>query len=989
VPYLSRLGISHCYASPLLKARPGSPHGYDITNHQELNPEIGSREDFEHLVNTLHDHGMGVILDIVPNHMGAGPDNPWWMDVLENGPSSLYAGYFDIDWQPLAPDLQNKILLAILGDSYGKILDNGELKLRFMAESGRFWLDYYEHAMPINPNTYGIILSHRLDVLEARLGGNQPPLYEYQSIMAALDNLPVETGDDWPRKEIRMRERTIALSRLAALCGQVPEIRHFIEENVQDFQPRREDPTSLNRLHRLLEQQAYRLSNWRVASDEINYRRFFDVNDLVALRVEDPRVFNDTHEFIMELIEKGLVHGLRIDHPDGLFDPAAYFQQLQQESARRLTLPESRDWKLNAPNLALYVIIEKILAPFERLPEEWAIHGTTGYEFSNTVNGLFVQEDHERNFTRLYEKLLERRINFEDLVYQCKRLIMKTTLNSELGVLTAQLYRIAKKNWAFRDFTLQNLRAALMEVVACFPVYRTYVTPERISTKDREYIDWAIRLAKRRSTATDTSIFDFIRQALLLEELASLPQERITGAEVAPDAMTGREASPESSLGSQELNRRLPEWNRDAADFRHAIIRFSLKFQQYTGPVMAKGLEDTSFYRYNRLISLNDVGGEPQQFGIPAATFHQRNIDRLQRAPHTLLATSTHDTKRSEDVRARISVLSEMPAEWQKHLSLWRRLNRHHRRVLEFGQPAPSVNDEILFYQTLLGIWPSTLPDQNGLESLAQRLATYMLKAVREAKSHTSWININDEYEAALLDYIRRVLLQPSQAFFDDFLAFGKVVSRLGAFNSLSQTLLKLTCPGVPDIYQGTEFWDFSLVDPDNRRLVDYDQRRQGIDKIQAILCETDPEKFRTGLMEAFSNLPDGHFKQYIMTVVLRFRAEHPTLFMGGHYIPLELTGVHAEHGVAFVRHWEDVAVLVAVPRLCHTLGVRRNEFPCGKRIWRNTAILLPTALKGAHFESLLTRQILRPGLKDPNRIAMAEILKDLPVGFLVARRTA
>ncbi|HEY9686228.1 MAG TPA: malto-oligosyltrehalose synthase, partial [Coleofasciculaceae cyanobacterium] len=762
VPYLSRMGISHCYASPLLKARSGSPHGYDITNHKELNPEIGSREDFEHLVNTLHTHGMGLILDIVPNHMGAGPDNPWWMDVLENGPSSLYAGYFDIDWHPLAPDLQNKILLAILGDSYGKILDNGELRLRFDSESGRFWLDYYEHAMPINPNSYGIILSHRLDVLETRLGGNQPPLFEYQSIMAALDNLPVETGDDWARKEVRTRERTIALSRLAMLCGQAPEVQHFIEENVQDFQPRREDPTSLNRLHRLLEQQAYRLSNWRVASDEINYRRFFDVNDLVALRVEDPRVFNDTHELIMELIEKGLVNGLRIDHPDGLFDPAAYFQRLQQEAARRLNIQESRDWKLNSPNLPLYVIIEKILAPFERLPEEWAIHGTTGYEFSNTVNGLFVQQDHERDFTRLYEKLLERRINFEDLVYQCKRLIMKTTLNSELGVLTVQLYRIAKKNWAFRDFTLQNLRAALMEVVACFPVYRTYVTPERISTKDREYIDWAIRLAKRRSTATDTSIFDFIRQALLLEELASLPQDRYGEVEVAPDAATGREASPESSLGAQEVNRALPEWNKDAADFRQAMIRFSLKFQQYTGPVMAKGLEDTSFYRYNRLVSLNDVGGEPQQFGIPAATFHQRNLERLQRAPHTLLTTSTHDTKRSEDVRTRISALSEMPTEWQKHLSLWRRLNQQHRRVLEFGQSAPSINDEILFYQNLLGIWPVTMPDQDGLESLAQRLEEYMLKAAREAKSHTSWINHNADYEAALMEYIRGVLLRPS-----------------------------------------------------------------------------------------------------------------------------------------------------------------------------------------------------------------------------------
>lgn len=966
------MGISHCYASPLLKAREGSPHGYDITDHRRLNQEIGSPEGFERLAETLHVHGMGLVLDIVPNHMGAGKDNPWWMDLLENGPSSLYADYFDIDWHPLTEGLQNKILLSILGDSYGKILQSGELTLRFVPETGRFWLDYYESTIPINPNAYPSILGHRLGVLDTRLGKSNPAFLEYQSIMSALEHLPVAVEDNFARREERARERTIALNRLVSLCHQAPEVREFILENVADYQPKNDDPTRVNRLHRLLEQQAYRLSNWRVASDEINYRRFFDVNDLVAVRVEDQRVFNDTHELIMDLVGRGLVNGLRIDHPDGLYDPAAYFQRLQEEAAKRFDEPFRSDYGLNDPEMPLYVLIEKILAPFERLPQEWAVHGTTGYEFLNSVNGILVKQDNEHEFTKIYERLLGQRIDFDVLVYRAKKLIMKTTLNSELAVLTQQLNRISKQNWSSRDYTLHNLREALMEVVASFPVYRTYVTATRISKKDREYIDWAVRLAKRRSRAIDTSIFDFIRSVLLLEATPEGQKE--------PIVMETPASSSSSLEGREPDGEVLTETQR----FSEAVVRFAMKFQQYTSPVMAKGMEDTSFYRYNRLISLNEVGGDPRQFGVSLSIFHHQNSERARRVPMTLLSTSTHDTKRSCDTRARISVLSEMPDLWQRYLLDWRRYHRHWRKETEEGESLPSPNDEYLFYQSLLGVWPLETPEGEVLENLAQRMEQYMLKAVRESKTYTSWINPNTEYEEALSQYIRSVLLKPSRLFLESFMEFHKLVSHYGLLNSLTQTLLQLTCPGVPDIYQGTELWDFSLVDPDNRRPVDYARRWGLLEWNRAALEARNPMELQAILHELMETIPDGRMKQYLMARVLRYRAENLELFQHGGYIPLEVSGVYAEHVVAFARQWEDRVMIVVAPRLMATMLSRKHPLPCGKKAWKDTAIILPEGILSSRFYNLFSRQPINRKNRRPAEIEVAEVLKDLTVGVLV-----
>lgn len=945
VPYLNRLGISHCYASPLLKARPGSPHGYDITDHQQFNQDIGTLEDFRHLSDRLRLHGMGLIMDIVPNHMGAGQDNFWWTDVLENGPSSLYAEYFDIDWNPLADDLQNKILLAILGESYGKILENGEIQLNFEPDSGRFWLHYWDHRVPIDPMTYPIVLGHRLEVLETRLGHQDNAWLEYQSLLSALENLPVETQHDFLRKEERERERTIALNRLISLYRQTPEILAFIEENVQEFQSKKDDPPSLNRLNRLLEKQNYRLANWRVASDEINYRRFFDINDLVAVRVEDERVFRDTHAWLMNLIEQGQIQGVRIDHPDGLYDPSHYFKRLQTEAARHLGLPENGKWYLGSSELPFYILIEKILAPFERLPEDWTVHGTTGYEFANAVNGLFIRQENEKDLTRLYEKFIGHRIDFDELCYESKKLIMKTALNSELGVLTHQLHRLSKAHWSYQDFTLHNLRSALIEIVACFPVYRAYVTETQISQKDREYIEWAIRAAKRRNLATDESVFDFIHNVLLT------------------DVGLARETS----------------------EFQSAVTNFAMKFQQYSSPVMAKGIEDTAFYRYNRLVSINEVGGDPRQFGISAAHFHYQNLERAKRVPCNLLATSTHDAKRSEDVRARISVLSEMPQEWAKHVNYWRRANRPYRGALEEGIPAPSPNDEYLFYQSLLGIWPFHHPNEPELESLTQRMEQYMLKAVREAKEYTSWVNPNDEYEAALSYFIRQVLMRPSKLFMEDFLAFHKSIARLGAFNSLSQTLLKLTCPGVPDLYQGSELFEFTLVDPDNREPVDYTQRLQSLRQIDEMLELRDGTAFHQQLASLCQDMSDGRLKQFTISTALRFRSAQPPLFREGNYIPLEVTGYQAEHIVAFARCWNGLSSITVVPRLLYTLGLRKKDRPCGRRIWRDTMITLPEQLVGQSFRGLFDWQHFGSSNNPPRTLLVADILRHLPVGLLVA----
>ncbi len=660
VPYLARLGVSDCYSSPFIKARTGSRHGYDIVDHNSLNPEIGSREEFDEFSRELQFHGMNQLIDVVPNHMGiATAENTWWYDVLENGAGSPYASFFDIDWSPLKHDLANKVLLPFLGDQFGKVLESGQLVLCF--EQGTFFLRCYDRRLPIAVHSWPRVLKHRLADLESRLKPEDPHLQEYQSILFSLAHLPPLTEAESAQADERRREKEVVSRRLADLCQQSAEIQEFVAENVRLFNGTPGEPASYDLLDELLLEQSYRLAHWQAASDEINYRRFFDVNDLAALCMENEQVFQATHRMVSQMLADGLVVGLRIDHPDGLYDPAEYLRRLQSL----------------APH---YVVVEKILEPGERLPEDWPVEGTTGYEFLNSLNGLFVDRARLKEFDRVYTRFIRQAIDFKELVYRCKKLIMLVSMSSEISVLGHQLDRISERDRRSRDFTLNSLTAAIREIIACFPVYRTYATEAGVPERDRRYIDLATSRARRRNPAISASLFDFVRDVLLLKSA-----ERV-----------------------------------DEAG-RQAFFRFVGKFQQTTGPVMAKAVEDTAFYIYNRLVSLNEVGGDPERFGITVAAFHQQNIDRQSHWPCALLATSTHDTKRSEDVRARINVLSELPAEWKMHLARWARCNKRHKREID-GEPAPSRNDEYLLYQTLIGTWPFEPLQANEREAYISRM---------------------------------------------------------------------------------------------------------------------------------------------------------------------------------------------------------------------------------------------------------------------------
>jgi malto-oligosyltrehalose synthase len=931
VPYLSALGISHCYVSPCLKARAGSMHGYDIVDHDSLNPEIGSPEDFDRLVATLHEHGMGLILDIVPNHMGVmGSDNFWWLDVLENGESSVYAGFFDIDWHPLKDELHGKVLIPVLHDHYGAVLESGELKLVFHHERGEFDVAYRNHRFPVDPREYPRILQRCADTLVAKLGEQNQDLLELQSLIAAFSHLPGRQEASSNRIAERNRDKEIHKRRLVALCARSQEIATCILRAVDRINGTPADPASFEELHELIKAQTFRLANWRVASDDINYRRFFDTNDLAGICVENEAVFQATHRLVLALMADGKVDGLRIDHPDGLYNPRQYFERLN----RGIALAAK-----NSGNRSHYVVIEKILTGAERLPAEWPVCGTTGYDFANLVNGVFVEPAAAMSLDRTYRTFIDDEIDIDDLAYRCRKLIIRVALVSELNVLANQIAKIALSKRHTCDFTLNSLRDALTEVVATFPVYRTYVSPSGVSDNDLRYIRCAIASAKWRSPAADTSIFDFVGEVLLT---------------------------------------RIAE-GQDPA-YRNAVTTFAMKFQQFTSPVMAKGLEDTAFYRYNRLVSLNDVGSDLHRFGTTTPEFHLANQERLRGWPHTMLATCTHDSKRSEDVRARINVLSEISGQWRARVREWKRFNRNHRRLVN-NHPAPSPNDEYLLYQTLVGAWPSEpLNNPGDWKTFCERIETYMLKAIREAKQNTSWINRNTEYETAVSSFVR-TLLNPDtkNQFLDDFVPFQCRVARMGRWNSLSQTLLKLTCPGVPDIYQGNELWDFSLVDPDNRRPVDYIRRQQMFESIR--VWRKEPDALSIGRL--LETPEDGRLKMYLIWRTLCLRQRQPDLFQQAEYLPLAVEGAKANHVVAFARKAGTTRALVVVPRLVAGLLNDIDLPPIGPRIWDDTHVLLQLRSGSETCRNAFTGEVLDlPQTDGYAKIAVSKVLAEFPVAL-------
>jgi (1->4)-alpha-D-glucan 1-alpha-D-glucosylmutase len=936
VDYLHDLGVGACYASPLTMARPGSSHGYDVTNHGMLNPEIGDQAQLVEFAQGLRARGMGLILDTVPNHMCiAHPSNQMWWDILENGPSSPCAGFFDIDWNPPKADLTNKVLLPMLGDQFGKVLENGEIKVVY--ENGGFQVRYYQWALPQAPRTWTHILHPALDQVRGVLEESNPDLMELESIITAMEHLPERGETDPDRIRERMREKEVIKRRLSALLEKSASIRSAVDASLKDINGVKGDPHSFDRLEKLLEDQAYRLSFWHVAADEINYRRFFDINELAAIRVEDPVVFETVHELTLRLIAQGIVTGLRIDHADGLLDPGLYLRMLQE----RCAAVQDEAAPAGAGNgRHFYVVVEKILTGPERLHGDWPVHGTTGYEFANLLNGIFVETSNQHRFADLYARFAGWQEAFRDIVYECKKLMLRASMSGEQNVLARKLDQISEQHRWSRDFTLNSLGRVLAEVISCFPVYRSYVTSGgRVTEDDREHIRRAIHIAKRRNPALSESTFDFLAAVLLLEH---------------------------------------PEGLDEAA--RAQRLNFTLRFQQLTSPVMAKGFEDTALYRYLPLASLNEVGGDPTSFGITAQEFHARNAQRAEQWPHGLSATSTHDTKRSEDVRARINVLSEIPDQWERALWRWHHLTESARGEID-GVAVPDPNEEYLFYQTLIGTWPiDPRPDQ--FDDYIKRIQAYMDKAAKEAKLSTSWIRANDRHDVKLTEFIAAVMRAGGDnSFIADIGAFAAGVARAGMLNSLSQTLLKIASPGVPDFYQGTELWDLSLVDPDNRRPVDYAARIAILEAIRQS-AKTDRLKFASRL---FSNPGDAAIKAYLIREALNFRRHYPALFMQGDYVALEASGTRGRNVISFARRMADQHVIVAAGRFFMSLG-KLPESAAGEETWRDTFLSAPPGLLHQRYSELFTGARVGADLdRDRRQLCLADIFAHLPFALLVA----
>jgi (1->4)-alpha-D-glucan 1-alpha-D-glucosylmutase len=950
--YLRRLGIGDLYGSPAFHAT--SPHGYDINDHRQMNPALGGASGFERLLDQLHWLGLGYVMDVVPNHMGiAGGDNPWWNNVLENGQASPYASYFDIDWYPLKSEMQGQVLLPILGDQYGRVLERGELRLEL--SQGAFSLRYGERSLPIDPGSYAQLLQPACDRLAKQLPADDPTLMELQSILTALQYLPGRDTTEPDQVAERQREKDVIKRRLASLMDSAEQIRVAVEQTLAEFNGNAEDPASFDRLDALIASQAYRLAFWRVAAEEINYRRFFDINELAAIKMERPEVFHEAHELVMSLVGRGAVTGLRVDHPDGLWDPQRYFSDLQRaavvawaqaaleaelgplEADERQALAQAAQEQAAAIDAArpLYLLAEKIVEHNERLPTGWAIHGTTGYEFLNVLGGLFVDRSSEKALTETYERFIGGQPRLRDMVYHAKRLILRTSMASELNVLAHALDRIAQHNRHYRDFTLGSLTEVLREAIATFPVYRSYISEQtsELDPHDREAIEQAVRLARRRNPELDGSLFDFLHDLLLLQ----LP------------------GTPEAQ-----------------AEQRHFVMRF----QQLSGPVMAKGLEDTAFYLYNRLIALNEVGGDPGVFGLTPADFHRYNREHRRAWPHTMLATSTHDTKRSEDVRARIAVLSEMPRRWHSAVGHWRRLNRAKKQRVE-EQLFPSANDEYLLYQSLVGAWPLDALDGNVPDAFVERVVAYMAKAANEGKVHTSWLNPNPDYDQALEQFVRQVLAD--QRFLADFLPLQREVAQFGALNALAQVTLKFAAPGVPDLYQGNECWNFSLVDPDNRRPVDFGVLAT---TLTALEQQAQGKPWRDLARELAERWQDGRIKLWVTHRALCHRRAHPELYCAGNYQPVEATGAAAEHLVAFARTLGQQTVIAVAPRLLRRLtkqltSSNNSTFQPlrGSAPWQGTTLALPAG----RYRQIFTDE----HLTSDGQLAVGELFANFPVALL------
>jgi (1->4)-alpha-D-glucan 1-alpha-D-glucosylmutase len=919
--YLQSLGISDVYLSPVLASRKGSNHGYDVIDPSKINPDLGSEEEFTGLQNELQNRGMGMLLDIVPNHMAASAENPWWMDVLENGAQSAFAAFFDVEWHPHAPSLEGRILLPVLGRPFGEALDSGELKLIYT--DGRFFVQYYESLFPLSPRSYHAVLNLRSETLKDTLGEDSPAYHEYFGILAsALDLARADRRAGETASERRLRFESIR-DRLRTLVNSNAEVSKLVQENLAEINGKEGDPGSFRFLQRLLAEQNYKLAFWQNLNESINYRRFFTIADLVGVRVEDPLVFESSHGYILRLVARNPLAGLRIDHIDGLRDPLAYLNRLQERLANDETRSESPS----------YVLVEKILERREELPEDWPVGGTTGYDYENRANGIFVNPEGARQIEEVYSGFIGRKQDFSDVLYHKKKLVMNTLLGVEMRTLGRQLAELAAQDRYARELHREQLIDALIEVTACLPVYRTYIRNMDLPAQAIHYIEEAVTAARSRAPQLKPVYFDFVREVLLL-------------------------LNPPHVL----------------VDQREARLVFVMRWQQFTGPIVAKGLEDTALYVYHPLLSLNEVGGNPRPTETASREdFYQFLQTRHEKWPGTLDATSTHDTKRSEDVRARINVISEMPDEWQDHLQRWSDLNAVHKTQIA-GQSAPDRNEEYFFYQTLLGVWPlETACEKN----LLQRLQDHLVKATREAMVHTRWTRPNQPHEEALQHFAAKVLCPDNRAFLDDFLEFQKRIAYFGMINGLGQTLLKITAPGVADFYQGSELWDFRLVDPDNRGPIDFAKRDAALKSIAS--SEADA---RGGLVrDLIEHWTDGRIKLYLIWKALAFRNAHHDLFTEGEFIPLESTGCYAQSIVAFLRKSSSSSALVAVPRWLSKVP-RNNDRTFD---WCDTRLLLPAGSASQWSNVLTQNRVIARARDGASCLMIDELFRDVPVALLEA----
>lgn len=910
VTYLAELGISDLYASPIFQARQGSTHGYDVVNPNQINPELGGEAEFDRLSQTLQQHSMGWLQDIVPNHMAYDSQNLFLMDVLENGADSEYINYFDIEWEHPYGDIKGRVLTPLLGNFYANCLENGEIQLKY-DELG-FSVNYYGLRIPLNLKSCSRLLTHDLGRLSQALGRKHPDFIKLLGVLYMVKNIPTETTG-----KQRQDQSAFVKSILWELYRDNDNIKEFIEQNLAIFNGQTGKPESFNLLDNLLNDQYFRLSFWKVGAEELNYRRFFTVNELICLNIDDIKVFHQTHDLIFRLVKAGKINHLRIDHIDGLYDPARYLQRLRETAGD------------------VHIVVEKILEHGELLPPRWPIQGTSGYEFLNQVNGLFCQGDHEAKFSEIYIDFTGLRTPYEELVIDKKRLIADKNLAGDVENLARLLKQVAGQSRYGRDFTLNGLKRAILEILVLFPIYRTYIDDQGISQGDRAYVQEVIRKAKAQIPLLVNEL-NFIEKILLLE------------------------------YGDHLTEAEKQQWRY-----------FVMRLQQFSGPLMAKGIEDTLFYVYNRLLSLNEVGGTPSQFGVTAAEFHQFNQQQQAQWPHSLNATATHDTKRSEDMRARLNVLSEIPAEWGMQVQTWRELNQD-QKVFVNGQLIPDENDEYFLYQTLVGAFPfGAIAHSADYATFIKRIQDYVVKAVREAKIRTAWLYPDSDYEEGFVQFVEEILQpSPQNLFLQQFHPFQQRIAFYGQFNSLAQVLLKLTAPGVPDFYQGTELWDLSLVDPDNRRPVDFEQRSRLLRYIKQ-QTRTDMDAL---LKDLSAYWQDGRIKLFLTAQALTARRQYIEVFQKGDYVPLEASGSQADHIIAFGRRYDQTIAIAIVPRFLSKL-VEPETFPLGDAVWGDTHLPIPAAWPHQWVDAITQQPVGGTGA-----IAIGHALQQFPVALLIGQ---